>query len=152
MKVWIMNLKDNRYHPASCNSDRKFRICKFLGVLAIGWADDTSQDDSFKVAYNGIASMSSGDLVWTKNPITQEEYLCKITGTFEKEIGILNREDIGYIIPCEFNIIDDACLLQSGIAKEQLISRKTLQMCHDTDLLNSTVKLYTDIVFKSEQK
>ena len=138
MNVWIMNLKDNRNPPDSVKLDRKFQICKLLGILSIGWAEDTSHDNAFEKAYDGIKNMAIRDLVWTKNPMTKENYLCRITGDFEKETGALNREDIGYSIPCEFKKVDDTLLSQNGITKEQLFSRSTLQKCHDADLIKST--------------
>lgn len=36
MKVWIMNLKDNREKSQSKNGDEKFLFCMSRGIVGIG--------------------------------------------------------------------------------------------------------------------
>lgn len=55
MKIWAMNLKDNRNNGENKSLEVKFLACKEHNLLAIGWADEninTSQNAAFVNAYN----------------------------------------------------------------------------------------------------
>jgi hypothetical protein len=111
MTVWRMNLKDDR-SIKDCNADKelKFRICLEKSILAIGWglnatfdnwteykkfADWHYQDDiGYHTAVKYLKKMKRGDLVWIKNPVTDERYLAQIVDDVPSLCSYLKEFDM----------------------------------------------------------
>ena len=94
-KVWCMNLIDARDEDVkNKDTELKFRLCKERGILAIGWgvssvvnswqeyldvASNTWRTSkNFVAATNALKEMAYGDLVWVKNPVSDDVYIAEI--------------------------------------------------------------------------
>lgn len=130
MKVWIMNLKDNREESQSKNGDEKFLFCMSRGIVGIGWAGcdpETSDDGDFLRAHMYLNSFEIGDLVWVRNIVTGEYYICSITEKAEKAgEDLYNQNDIGEFCHCKFISVGNSEALPDGITAERLVSRTTI--------------------------
>lgn len=130
MKVWIMNLKDNREKSQSKSGDEKFLFCMSRGIVGIGWAGcdpETSDDGAFLRAHMYLNSFEIGDLVWVRNIVTGEYYVCSITEKAEKAgEDLYNQNDIGEFCRCKFISVGNSEALPDGITAERLISRTTI--------------------------
>lgn len=140
MKVWIMNLKDNREESQSKNGDEKFLFCMSRGIVGIGWAGcdpETSDDGAFLRAHMYLNSFEIGDLVWVRNIVTGEYYVCSITGKAEKAgEDLYNQNDIGEFCRCKFISVGNSEALPDGITAERLISRTTISSApEDIDVI-----------------
>ena len=95
--IWCVNLKDNRKEEyRNKDGQIKFRLCKEKRIVTIGWgvkepvnlweeykeiADKVYKGDrGYAAARNALEKIKYGDLVWTKNPVTEEYYIAEITG------------------------------------------------------------------------
>lgn len=130
MKVWIMNLKDNREESQSKNGDEKFLFCMSRGIVGIGWAGydpETSDDGAFLRAHMYLNSFEIGDLVWVRNIVTGGYYVCSITEKAQKaNEELFNQNDIGEYCQCKFIGVGNSETLPNGITVERLISRTTI--------------------------
>lgn len=138
MNVWIMNLLDNRSEedkPKDLQKS-KFQFCKERGIIGIGWVGydpEDSEDIGFLRANNAISAFKKDDLVWIKNPDSNEYYICRVTGEVLAAHGTeLNRHDIGKFCPCDFIGVGTEESLPQGILKEDLISRATISKANST--------------------
>lgn len=138
MNVWIMNLLDNRSEedkPKDLQKS-KFQFCKERGIIGIGWVGydpEDSEDIGFLRANNAISAFKKDDLVWIKNPDSNEYYICRVTGEVLVAHGTeLNRHDIGKFCPCDFIGVGTEESLPQGILKEDLISRATISKANST--------------------
>lgn len=147
MNVWIMNLIDNRADADEASIRKKFELCKMLGILAIGWTGwSTDESTAYQKADNGLTRLSDSDLVWTKHPITKEQYLCVITGGKTAENGILTKFDVNEIVPCEYIRVSDDLLLKYGLDKNKIYNQSTIVQCRIQSIVDATKKLYSSII------
>lgn len=78
MNLWLVNLKDNR-DTAEKDIDLKFRICKALGIVAIGWYD--TDEENGRTAKKLLGEMKEGDYVWVIHPANGTYHLAKVIDT-----------------------------------------------------------------------
>ncbi len=153
MNVWLMNLKDNR-DEANKPSDltkSKFQFCLEHKIVGIGWVDQEPDNAAFARAQNALSEFEAGDLVWVRDPNTQEYYLCRITASaVSTQDEEWNRQDIGQYCACEFFRVGAAESLPEEIARESLISRSTISRADD--LLSEQTKTFFETVVKRARK
>ena len=148
MKIWIMNLKDNRNNGENKNSDKKFSICKEHEILAIGWANEdinNSTDAAYINAYNRLSDMKRNDLVWVKNPKTRDYYICEISD--DKIITtseFLRENDIASAKKCKYHLVEKA-VIDTEFKKGDLTAIPTIQGVSDVEIINKTKNIFKEI-------
>ena len=145
MKIWAMNLKDNRNNGENKSLEVKFLACKEHNLLAIGWADEninTSQNAAFVNAYNRLAEMKRNDLVWVKNAKTKEYYLCEVLNDRVLVVGeALQKNDIAFARICEFHPVESA-VINTEFKKGSLTAISTIQGITDVETVEKTKALW----------
>lgn len=132
MNVWIMNLLDNRSEenkPTDLQQS-KFQFCKERGIVGIGWVGCdpiNSKDVGFLRAANAFSDFKKDDLVWTKDPVSKEYYICRVTDEpIAANDAELHRYDISKFCSCEFITVGSEENLPQGILNVDLTSRTTI--------------------------
>ena len=143
MGVWVMNLIDNREHDV--NTPKKFRLCKNMGILAIGWAKEnplesfTGRDLSgYKAAVKGLSNIELEDLVWVRDTVNKEYYICKVLGALEKAPINLWAKDIGQYRKAEWYGPVPQNELPDPITVQRLVSRPTIRRVLKPDVIKAT--------------
>ncbi|MDE6435182.1 MAG: hypothetical protein K2L07_13240 [Lachnospiraceae bacterium] len=144
--VYIVNLKDNRTNHDK-NDDTKFKDCIKKEIIAIGWGDsDSRKERSFKAAFNNFKRMEKGDLVWTKNPKTKNEfYLLEVDDEegydyLENEKEYYIHEDKSFVRKVKkVKHFTNAESLPAGIAKKDIVARRTAEQVHRQFLIDATL-------------
>lgn len=114
--IWCMNLKDNRDESNNRNWDGelKFRLCRERSMIAIGWCvpyvvntweeykkianDITFYGKGYVTARNNLERIKKGDLVWIKNPTTEDRYLVEIEDGHPGIYGFSTEPEIERIV------------------------------------------------------
>lgn len=141
--IWFMHLKDNRACNPDKSSDVKFQVCKQHNIVAIGWYGVcTEKDQAFKRAYQALASMQRGDLVWVQNPKCKEHYLCEILNDriieFPEKLALLDMAQ-GRI--CEYHAVKAT----EPICQILPVCRHTIQAITDSDICEKTCQLFAQL-------
>lgn len=151
MAVWSMNLIDNREHGV--NTPEKFRFCKNIGILAIGWAKEnpmesfTGRDLSgYKAAVKGLSSIELEDLVWVRDTVNKEYYICKVLGSLEKAPINLWTKDIGQFRKAEWYGPVSQNALPNPLAVQRLISRPTIRRVLKPDVVKATQNFFDSTI------
>lgn len=135
MKVWTMNLKDNREAPPTL-AKSKFAFCRENGIVGIGWAGEDPADTentAYLQAHTALFSFAPGDLVWVHDAGSGIYCLCKITAPVAPTSDdTFHRYDIGEFCRCVFFEIGDAAALPTGITPQALVSRRTVSAADET--------------------
>ncbi len=161
MRVWCMNLKDNR-GGSKRNHDKalKFQLCLEKGLVAIGWGisdvvntwnaykekADLEYDGSigYRAARNNLQNMGAGDLVWVKSPVTNEYYLVKITDDTPGICNSLKKFDICAYRRGTYYAVDEH-ELSGALCRKRIRAVHTLERMHDTsrgDTIRATIELF----------
>lgn len=135
MKVWVMNLKDNREAPPTLEKS-KFAFCRENGIVGIGWAGEDPADTentAYLQAHTALFSFAPGDLVWVHDAGNGIYCLCKITApAAPTSDDTFHRYDIGEFCRCVFFEVGDAAALPTGITPQALVSRRTVSATNET--------------------
>lgn len=138
MNVWIMNLLDNRSEenkPTDLQQS-KFQFCKERGIVGIGWVGCdpiNSKDVGFLRAANAFSDFKKDDLVWTKDPVSKEYYICRVTDEpIAANDAELHRYDISKFCSCEFITVGSEENLPQGILNMDLTSRTTISKANSS--------------------
>lgn len=135
MKVWVMNLKDNREAPPTL-AKSKFAFCREKGIVGIGWVGEDPADTentAYLQAHTALFSFVPGDLVWVHDAASGIYCLCKITApAAPTSDDTFHRYDIGEFCRCVFFEIGDAAALPTGITPQALVSRRTVSAADET--------------------
>lgn len=138
MNVWIMNLLDNRSEenkPTDLQQS-KFQFCKERGIVGIGWVECdpiNSKDVGFLRAANAFSDFKKDDLVWTKDPVSKEYYICRITDEpITANDAELHRYDISKFCSCDFITVGSEENLPQGILNVDLTSRTTISKANSS--------------------
>lgn len=147
--LWKMNLIDNRLNTNKPISTAlsKFEYCYELGIVGIGWGRGyaPSEKRNFEYAKDKLSAMNIGDLVLTKNPDTNEYYVCKITGEYvNADTKINDTYDVNIFRKCIFYKIDNTELL-SVFNGHQLSARKTICESKITELNNLIFEMLNQV-------
>lgn len=147
MRIWRVNLIDNRDEDR--NTPEKFRQCMALGIIAIGWAKEDPlsyyQDcelKAYKAAIKGLSRISVGDLVWVRDTVKKEYYLCKVCGELEKAPIALWEKDIGQFRKAEWFGPVPQAELPAPITVRRLVSRPTIRRVLRPDIVQVTKKFF----------
>ena len=165
VKIWCMNLKDNRDTPKQ-NQDKelKFRLCRERSMIAIGWAvegDVNSWEDyerkanalyrdnsAYTSAHNCLQSMSAGDLVWTRNPVTHECYLVDITDETPRIYDSLKEFDICGYRSGTYYLVPEAKLI-GDLSPRNLSAEQTIDQIRSDGnrkaVIEATKQLFADL-------
>ena len=143
MGVWAMNLIDNREHDV--NTPKKFRLCKNMGILAIGWAKEKPLESytgrelkAYKAAVKGLSGIESNDLVWVRETVNKEYYICKVCGVLEYAPKDLQSNDIGQYRKAEWYGPVSQNELPDPITVQRLVSRPTIRRVLKPDVIKAT--------------
>lgn len=143
MGIWILNLIDNREEDR--NTPEKFRQCKDMGILAIGWAKEnplTFYKDgdlkSYKAAVKGLSSIEPDDLVWVRDTVNKEYYICKVCGPLVKALPNLWLKDIGEYRKTEWYGPVSQNVLPDPLTVQRLVSRSTIRRVLKPDVIRAT--------------
>lgn len=135
MKVWLMNLKDNREAPPALEKS-KFAFCRENGIVGIGWVGEDPADTentAYLQAHTALFSFAPGDLVWVHDADGGIYCLCKITApAAPTSDNTFHRYDIGEFCQCVFFEVGDAAALPKGITPQTLVSRRTVSVADET--------------------
>ena len=135
MKVFIMNLKDNREAPPTLEKS-KFAFCRENGIVGIGWVGEDPADTentAYLQAHTALFSFAPGDLVWVHDAAIGVYYLCKITApAVSTSDDTFHRYDIREFCQCVFFEVGDAAALPEGITPQALVSRRTVSAANET--------------------
>lgn len=161
MTVWRMKLRDYRNSP-NCNADKelKFRICIEKSILAIGWGMNAdfdnwaeyrkiadwyySDDNGYPTAVNHLSEMKRDDLVWIKNPVTDESYIAQIIDDAPSLCCYLKEFDIyGYRKAKTFKITPD--LLEKYNIPNKKGKGHTIEHVRIQSVIDGTIKLFDSI-------
>ena len=147
--LWKMNLIDNRLNTNKPTSTAlsKFEYCYEHGIVGIGWGRgyNPNEKKNFEYAKDKLSAMNIGDLVLTKNPDTNEYYVCEITGEYvDADTKINDTYDVNIFRKCIFYDIDNTKLL-SEFNGHQLSARKTICESKIPDLYNMIIKLVNQV-------
>ena len=147
MSVWVINLIDNRKHDA--DKQEKFRQCKNMGILAIGWAHENplsfyKDDDlrAYAAAVKGLSSIQPADLVWVHDTANKAYYICKVYGALENAPKSLWSKDIGRYRQAEWYGPISQNALPYPLAVQRLISRPTIRRVLKPDVIRATQTLF----------
>ena len=133
MKIWAMNLKDNRNNGENKSLEVKFLACKEHNLLAIGWADEN---------INRLSEMKRNDLVWVKNAKTKEYYLCEVLNDRVLVAGeALRKNDIAFARICKFHPVESA-VINTEFKKGRLTAISTIQGITDAETVEKTKALW----------
>ena len=161
MNVWYMNLKDNRsIENHNADEELKFKICIEKSILAIGWgfdaifydwsqykalADYYYRDyDGYRTAVKYLSDMQNGDLVWLKNPVTDESYIAQIIDDAPSLCCYLKEFDIyGYRKAKIFKITPD--LLEKYNIPNKKGKGHTIEHVRIQSVIDGTIKLFDSI-------
>ena len=147
--LWKMNLIDKRLNTNKPTSTAlsKFEYCYELGIVGIGWGRGyyPNEKKNFEYAKDKLALMNIGDLVLTKNPDTNEYYVCEITGEcVNADTKINDTYDVNIFRKCIFYKINNTELL-SRFKSNQLSPRQTICESKIPDLYNMIIKLVSQV-------
>lgn len=162
MKIWIMNLKDDRDEKARNNDDElKFRLCLEKSILAIGWGLDTNFDNwqayrsvadlrygnnyGYPSAVNALQEMECGDLVWTQNPVTHEHYLAQIVDNEPSFCCDLKEFDIFGCRKANFVYVDSQLLNKFDLSGGSLSGRHAIERVKIQNIIDSTKQLFNSL-------
>ena len=150
MGVWVMNLIDNRAEDR--NTPEKFRQCRSLGVLAIGWAKEdplTFYKDgdlkAYKTARRGLSGIEMDDFVWVRDTVNKEYYICKVCGPLETAPSNLWPKDIGEYRKAEWYGPVPQNELPDPITVQRLVSRPTIRRVLKPDVIKATASFTLDV-------
>lgn len=154
MGVWIMNLIDKQSHDA--NTPRKFRHCKDMKILAIGWTKENPlkafQDRelaAYKAAVKRLSSMELDDLIWVRDTVNKEYYICKVCGELECAPKNLHSKDIGQYRKAEWYGPVPQKALPHPLSVQRLISRPTIRRVLKPDVIKETEDFfYSTLIHK----
>lgn len=156
-----MNLKDNRsIENHNADEELKFKICIEKSILAIGWgfdaifydwsqykalADYYYRDyDGYRTAVKYLSDMQNGDLVWLKNPVTDESYIAQIIDDAPSLCCYLKEFDIyGYRKAKIFKITPD--LLEKYNIPNKKGKGHTIEHVRIQSVIDGTIKLFDSI-------
>ena len=151
-----MSLKDERSKGACSDREIKFRICMEKGILAIGWGITATvnswqeycltakkvykNDKGFERAIKALAEMQEGDLVWTKNPVTDEWFLSRIVdkNPFPGICYDLQEFDICSYRLCEFLSLKIPQEICEQLNSKKIVKLQTASRITDENLINAT--------------
>ena len=143
MRIWVMNLIDNRERDV--NTPGKFRQCKNMRILAIGWAKEnpltayTGKDlAAYKAAAKGLSGIEPDDLVWVRDTVNKEYYICKVCGALEKAPKELQPKDIGQYRKAEWYGPVSQNSLPAPLTVRRLVSRPTIRRVLKPDVIKAT--------------
>ena len=143
MGVWIMNLIDRR--ECDVNTPEKFRLCKNMGILAIGWAKEKTLKSytgrelmAYKAAVKGLSGIESDDLVWIRDTVNKEYYICKVYGVLETAPKDLQFKDISQYRKAEWYGPVSQNALPNPLTVQRLISRSTIRRVLKPDIVKVT--------------
>ena len=159
MKIWCMNLIDNREQESRCkDKELKFRICREKSILAIGWglsaefdswqdyknlADIFYKDNKgYLSAIAAIQKISCKDLVWTQNPVTNERYLAQVIDSPPSLCCNLREFDLFSCRKAEFYKVDMELLERCGLSGQKLSGRQTIEQIHGQNIIDATIQLF----------
>ncbi len=166
--IWCMNLKDNRDESNNRNWDGelKFRLCRERSMIAIGWCvpyvvntweeykkianDITFYGKGYVTARNNLERIKKGDLVWIKNPTTEDRYLVEIEDGHPGIYGSLKEFDTCAYRKGKFYAVDNSLLI-GALSAKRLRARYTLERVHEYtrgDTIKETIKLFKELKIK----
>lgn len=162
-KIWCMNLIDNRNEGERNKDDElKFRLCKEKGMIAIGWGvsgvinswqeylksanEVWKSDKNFVAGINALEEMSDGDLVWIKNPVSDDVYIAEIVDkSADPSIySNLMEFDICAYRKCRYLYVNSNYLTGS-LCKKHLSARRAIEKMRDSarqDTIDATLTLF----------
>ena len=162
-KVWCMNLKDNRKEvDRNKDAELKFRLCKEKGMVAIGWgvnsvvnswqeyleaANNTWRANmNFVAATNALKEMACGDLVWIKNPVSDDVYIAEIVDKSADPSIYSNliEFDICAYRKCRYLFVDPIHLT-GPLCKKNLSARRSIEQMSKSirqETIDVTLKVY----------
>lgn len=151
-----MNLKDNRNNGKNLNSDEKFKFCFSNSIIGIGWVgyglhSGAKNYDNAKATFD---KMGTDDLVWVRNPVTKEYYICEIVKDKENITPLiphLKTNDISEYKSVNFYKVGTKQYLPVGITYRNLISRSTARKVNNNAVIKSTNELFDNGSAEIEQ-
>lgn len=166
MTIWRMNLIDNRNSKNSCkDSELKFRICLEKSILGIGWGLNAVFDSwedyrtladcrytgnsGYSTAVKALRKMACGDLVWTKNPVTHEQYLAQVLDNEPSLCCHLREFDLFSYRKADIYRINAELLSRYGLSEETITGRHAIEQIHEQLLIDATMQL-SEFFYKSK--
>ena len=145
MNLWLVNLKDNRDN-AEENNNLKFRICKALGIIAIGWSNNRTcaDEENGRIAKRLLGEMKEGDYAWVIHPTEGIYYLAKIIdASITESYKLFHDEDINLARRVDYLTSIRSKLFCKGA--KRLFAYRAVQMNHDAIIEEYTEQLLKDI-------
>ena len=162
--VYCMNLKDNR-DPSNKSIELKFKLCFEKSMIAIGWSVPETVNTweeykeianqkwlgakNYSSARNNLERLKKEDLVWVKNPLTNERYLVEITDEYPGIYSSLKEFDTCAYRKGDFHLINETWLTDA-LSANKLRARATLEQKHREDTYTATIKLFENLKVKSK--
>ncbi len=151
MEIWILNLIDTR--EKNRNTPEKFRQCKDMGILAIGWAKEnplTFYKDgdlkAYKAAVKGLSSIEPDDLIWVRDAANKEYYICKVCSTLEKAPPNFWHKDIGAYRKAEWYGPVSQNALPPPLTVRRLVSKATIRRVLKPEVIRATQEFFNSIL------
>ncbi len=163
IRVWCMNLIDNRNEgERNKDAELKFRLCKEKGIIAIGWGvsgvvnswqeyleaanNAWRANKNFVAATNALKEMACGDLVWIKNPASDDVYIAEIVDkSADPSIySNLMEFDICAYRKCRYLFVDPIHLT-GPLCKKNLSAGHAIERIHKPkrqDTIDATLILF----------
>lgn len=155
MGIWILNLIDNREQDR--NTPEKFQQCKDMGILAIGWATENpltfyKEGDlkAYKAAIKGLSSIEPEDLVWVRDAVNKEYYICKVCGALEKAQPNLWHKDIGTYRKATWYGPVSRNALPAPLTVQRLVSRSTIRRVLKPDVIWATQEFFDSVLIRKK--
>lgn len=170
-KVWCVNLKDNRDSDRkNKDTELKFRLCMEKEIIAIGWsvpgvinswqeylafADKFwGAESEYIVGTNAIKEMVYGDLVWVKNPVSDEFYIAEILDKAPDPsiYSNLTEFDICAYRKCKFFRVEQFHLTDA-LCKKNLTARHAIERIRPSrqNTIDATNALFDEIRRKTNE-
>ena len=141
MNLWLVNLKDNRDNAEKI-IDLKFRICKALGIISVGWYDDDEKNG--QTAKKLLREMKEGDYVWVIHPANGTYHLAKVIDTsITESYNSFHDVDINLARRVNYLTSIRSELFCEGVKK--LFAYRAVQMNHDVEIEDYTRQLLREI-------
>ncbi|MBQ7726745.1 MAG: hypothetical protein IJT66_06345 [Clostridia bacterium] len=167
MKIWYMNLKDNRGEGIPDASSEKFEYCMLHNIIAIGWANAQKDNEDnyieenkkryktasqperikdFLYAFNEFKAIEAGDLVLIRNSDNEKYYLLQIA---EKDFHISVKDKLKDIdIGCYKRIEKKVCIETAAEVNQVIDLRKIVPLRTIQQICNPELQVAIRELFK----